>query len=178
MFASTIRTVRTQDIPGYANDSVRIIRNVAAYANTRTEDQVATVHHTVATVLSSVREEVHGIDTKVARYQGHMNMHERQFRQECSALRTGLDKVVSRQDTILSEIKILQQQNQEMILMMQQLQLAPPLAAAVAPTQQSIVDEPSLEVAFDIFCTVSDRGKSNSRLNKELIVVQSLICYS
>ena len=111
---------------------------------------MATVHHTVATVLSSVREEVHSIDTKVARYQGHMNMHERQFRQECSALRTGLDKVVSRQDTILSEIKILQQQNQELLLMMQQLQLAPPLAAAVASTQQSIVDGAALGVALAV----------------------------
>ncbi len=70
-----------------------------------------------------------------------MNLHERQLRQECSALRTGLDKVVSRQDTLLSEIKIMQetqhQQYQELMLMMrqfQQLQVLP-LAAATLPPQ-------------------------------------------
>ena len=29
----------------------------------------------------------------------------------------------------------------------------------------------------DIFCTIRDKDKSNSPLDKELIVVQSLICY-
>ena len=108
---------------------------------------MATVHHTVATVLSNVRQEVSGIGTQVARYQGHMTLHERQFREECRALRTTQVQVLARQDTIFSQMKIMQQQQQQMLLLMQQQQQPLPLVAVVAE-QQSIVDGDTAGVAF------------------------------
>jgi hypothetical protein len=121
---------------------------------------VATVHNTVATVLSSVRQEVTSVGTQVARYQGHMTLHERQLREECRTLRTEIVTVKSRQDTILTELRIMQQQNQQLMSMMQQQQQALQLVAVVAP-QQSIVDGGAADVAVAVAVAVSAGAGGN-----------------
>jgi hypothetical protein len=133
-------------------DSYKAKQELAVQATTRTDDLLATMNRDVATALSSVREEVHSIGTQVGRYQGTLQHQERMFQQECRVLRTTLQKVVNRQDTIL---EVIQQQNHQLLeILQQQQQERLPVAVVIPPTpQQPTVrrgrDEAGDDAAFD-----------------------------